>query len=51
MSAAPMAPACRATSLPPTNKAKVGMLRMFKRAPKACASSVLTLAKRMCGSS
>ena len=51
MSAAPMAPGCRATSRPFTNSASVGMLRMLKRAARLCASSVFTLARRMPGSS
>ena len=51
MSAAPIAPAWRATSRPPRNRARVGMLRMPKRAASAWLASVSSLARRTCGSS
>ena len=46
-----MAPAVRATSAPPRNRARVGMLRMPSRAARAWVSSVLTLTSRNPGSS
>ncbi len=45
------APAWRATSRPPRNRARVGMLRMPKRAASAWLASVSSLARRTCGSS
>jgi hypothetical protein len=46
-----IAPAWRATSWPPWNRASVGMLRMLKRAARFGWSSVLTFTSRTCGSS
>src|SRR5450830_822022 len=48
---ASIAPGWRATSRPPRNRAKVGMLRILKRAPRSCEASVLTLTTRKSGSS
>jgi hypothetical protein len=46
-----MTPACRATSRPFLNSARVGMLRILYCAPNAGSASVFTLARRTCGSS